>query len=214
MNKIKTFFLTAILAVSMSVFSTSCGDGESSFNLEIPGVQGPDVQLYEDNVLVTVVFENLYTQGGLRYRIPKYVNSYIEVSPDLYSSGTLMAINISLQDIFGGTLESLDPQALPGGRPLPGVVGGRLPAVAFSIPQFYHMAFYLGPRVFGIWIPINNLNMQGSMLTARFYSDGVRTGNISLVGEDENGEYGGFLLLLDLGEKVKKKLKAVAKKYK
>jgi len=185
----------------------STGQNCSTYNLTIPGVSGPNVNILGDTVLISMVFENLRVDGGLRYAVPKYKNSYIEVSPDLQSAGTMMAISVSLEDIFGGGLELLDPLTLPGGRPLPGVKTGRLPAVAFSIEQFKNMAFYLGPQVFGIFIPVRGLNMQGSMVTARFYSAGRRTGNISIIGEDNNGNNGGFLLMLDMNANVKSQLK-------
>ena len=160
-----------------------------------------------------MVFENINIQGGLRYNIPKYKNSYIEIAPDLQSDGTLMAVSVSLKDIFGDSLGQLDPQALPGGRPLPGVVNGRLPAVAFTIEKFKNMSFYLSSKVFGMFIPVKGLNIGGSIVTARFYTGKTRTGNISLVGEDANGENSGFLLMLDMGSKTKKRLKKVANKY-
>ena len=64
-----------------------------------------------------MVFENIILDGGLRYPVPKYPNSYIEVSPHLQSGGTMMSVSISLDDVFNGDLPRLDPQALPGGRP-------------------------------------------------------------------------------------------------
>jgi hypothetical protein len=210
-NKSKLVFLTLMLSVSL--FTTSCGSGKSGSNLSIPGVNGPVVTLQQDDVLISMVFDNIALQGGLRYAIPKYPNSYIEISPDLQSAGTLMSVSISLDDVFNGNLGKLDPQALPGGRALPGVASGALPAVAFSIEKFHNMGVYIGPDIFGIFIPVKGLNIQGSMITARFYAGGSRVGNLSLIGEDQNGEHGGFLLMLDMKGKTKKRLKKVAKRY-
>ncbi len=144
----------ASVALSAAIFSTSCGQGGSKLNMEIPGVKGPVVTLVEDNVLISMVFQDLVIDGGLRYAIPKYPNSYLEIAPDFQSGGTLMAVSVSLQDVFHGQAKFLDPQKLPGGRPLPGVLGGQLPAVAFSIEKFHNMAFYLGPEIFGIFVPL------------------------------------------------------------
>jgi len=208
------FFKAIILSIfmGMSFFTTSCGDGSSTKNMEIPGVDGPRVTLNQDDVLIAMVFENVTLDAGLRYNIPKYPNSYIEISPDLQSGGTLMSVSIALEDVLGD-VDGLDPQKLPGGRNLPGVASGSLPAVAFSIEKFNNMAFYLGPDVFGIFVPLKKLGIQGSIVTTRFYTGKSRIGNLSLVGEDENGEHAGLLLMLDMSGSRKKKLAKVAKNY-
>lgn len=199
--------------MSFGLFSTSCGNGTSSSNIHVPGVNKMSVTLNQDAVLISMVFESIQLDGGLRYNIPKYPNSYLEISPDLQSSGTLMAINIAINDVLNTGLQKLDPQSLPGGRPLPGVAGGRLPAVAFTIEKFHNMGFYIGPQVFGVFIPVNSLGIGSSIITARYYTGKSRIGNISLVGDDANGENSGILLMLDMGASVKKQLKSVAAKY-
>ena len=201
----RQLLVTCLMALGLLI--TSCGDGTDGRNIEIAGVQGPTVTLNSDDVLIAMVFENIALDGGLRYAIPKYNNSYIEISPHLQSGGTLMSVSVSLDDIFDGGLQQLDPQKLPGGRALPGVPSGSLPAVAFSIEAFYNMAFYLGPDVYGIFVPVD-LGIQNSIATFRFFVDGGRAGNISLVGNDVDEENGGILLLLDLkGATSKKDLK-------
>lgn len=210
-SKTKALVFSAV--VSLGLLTTSCGDGTSSQNIQVPGVNGMSVTLVQDNVLISMVFENIQLDGGLRYNIPKYPNSYLEISPDLQSAGTLMAINLSLKDVLDTKLQMLDPATLPGGRSLPGVAGGRLPAVAFSIEKFKNMGFYIGPKVFGVFIPLKNLGIGNSIITARYYTGSNRIGNISLVGEDANGENAGLLLMLDMSQQVKSQLKAVAKKY-
>lgn len=208
----KSKVLLMSLMLSIGVLTTSCGSGTSASNIKIPGVSKSAITLNNDAVLITFVFENIQLDGGLRYNIPKYPNSYIEISPDLQSAGTLMAINVGIADALNTKLQLLDPQTLPGGRALPGVNGGKLPAVAFTIEKFHNMAFYIGPKLFGVFIPLH-LNMQGTMLTARYYVSSSRVGNISIVGEDANGENSGLLLLLDMSTQVQNQLKTLAKKY-
>ncbi|MFA6238239.1 MAG: hypothetical protein WC635_12975 [Bacteriovorax sp.] len=210
-SKSKALVLSSVLA--LGVLSTSCGDGTSSSNIQIPGVQNMSVTLVQDSVLISMVFQSIQLDGGLRYNIPKYPNSYLEISPDLQSAGTLMAINVSLKDVFNTNLQLLDPQTLPGGRALPGVAGGRLPAVAFSIEKFHGMGFYLGPKLFGVFLPLKNLGIGNSIITARYYTGSNRIGNISLVGQDANGENSGILLMLDMSTSVQKQLKSYAKKF-
>ena len=201
------------VALSAGILSTSCGDGTSASNIQVPGVNNMSVTLVQDNVLISMVMEGIQLNGGLRYNIPKYPNSYLEISPDLASSGTLMAISVSLKDVFDTSLQQLNPATLPGGRSLPGVAGGRLPAVAFSIEKFKNMGFYLGPKVFGVFIPLKSLGIGSSIITARYYTGSNRIGNISLVGEDANGENAGILLMLDMSSSTQSQLKSVAKKF-
>lgn len=206
----KTKSMAVTLLIALSLFTVSCGENGS--NIEIPGVDGPKVTLHEDQVLISMIFENLVVDGGFRYAIPKYNESYVEIGPDLQSGGTLFAASLSLQDVLDGRVQSLPPQTLPGGRALPGVKSGKLPAVAFSIEKFKNSAVYVGPEVFGIFVP-QKLNMPNSIATFRYFIGSKRAGNISLVGEDQNGENSGILLLLDMNSQTKSMLKKIQKQY-
>lgn len=210
-SRTKLLLLSTLITVGM--LSTSCGSGTSASNITVPGVQNMSVKLVQDNVLISMVFQGIQLDGGLRYNIPKYPNSYLEISPDMQSNGTLMAISISLKDAFNTNLQTLDPQTLPGGRALPGVAGGRLPAVAFSIEKFHGMGVYLGPKLFGVFIPLKKLGIGNSIITARYYTGSNRIGNISLVGEDANGENSGILLMLDMNTSVQTQLKSYSAKF-
>ncbi len=199
-TKSKVLLLSSLLV--LGVFSTSCGKGAGGTNVAIPGVSTSSITLNNDSVLISFVFQNIQLDGGLRYNIPKYPNSYLEISPDLQTAGTLMSINIAIKDVAKAQVQGLDPQALPGGRALPGVASGRLPAVAFTIQKFHGMSVYVGPKLFGVFIPLNNLGIGNAIVTARYYASNTRVGNISLVGSDANGENSGILLMLDLSSSV------------
>lgn len=205
------YYIVATFAIFSLGFATSCGKNSAS-NIQIAGVKGPTVALLQDNLLVSMVFENVQMDGGLRYNIPKYNYSYIEISPDTESNGTLMSISISLKDVLNGGLEKLDPQKLPGGRNLPGVASGSLPAVAFSIEKFHNMSFYLGKNLFGIFVPAK-VGVDGAIASFRYYISQKRAGTISLIGNDEKGENAGVLLMLDMGGAVQTQLMNVYKKY-
>jgi hypothetical protein len=159
-----------------------------------------------------MVLENVQVDGGLRYKVPKYNNTYVEIGPDFQTGGTLLAFSISLDDVFGDFGRLLDPQTLPGGRALPGVLGGSLPAVAFTIEKFHNLTIYIGPKVFGVFVPMK-LSMAGTMANFRYYIGTKAAGILSLVGEDENGENSGLLLLINMNNTEAKYLSKVAKKY-
>lgn len=210
LTKWKTSVLTIATVVSLG-FATSCGKNDST-NIDIAGVKGPTVSLLQDNLMISAVFENIQIDGGLRYNIPKYKYSFLEISPDLQSSGTLMQVSISLKDIIDGNLDALDPQKLPGGRNLPGVKTGSLPAVAFSIEKFNNMSVYLGKDVFGIFLP-TKVGVDGAIASFRYYVGDKRAGTVSLIGADENGENSGVLLMLDMKGQIKSQMMNVYKKF-
>ncbi len=210
LKKWKTYLVTSLVLFTMG-FATSCGNNSTS-NIQIPGVKGPNVSLLQDNLQIAMVFDNVQMDGGLRYNIPKYKYSFIEVSPDLQSNGTLMSISISLKDIVDGNLDKLDPQKLPGGRNLPGVATGALPAVAFSIEKFHNMSFYLGKSVFGIFVPAS-VGVDGAIASFRYYMNQKAVGTISLIGNDDKGENAGILLMINLTGTTKAKMMNVYKKF-
>lgn len=202
----------SVMMCALSLFALiGCGK-ENSSNIQIEGVKGPTITLSQDNVLISMVFENMQLDGGLRYVIPKYKYSYLEISPDLQSSGTLMTVSIGVKDLIDGNLDTLDPQKLPGGRNLPGVASGALPAVAFSIEKFSNMTVYAGKDVFGLFVPAK-VGVDGAIASFRYYIGDKKAGTVSLVGRDENGENDGILLLLDMKGQVKTKLKTMYNKY-
>ena len=210
LRKFKSIALSILVVMSLGL-ATSCGNN-STKNIEIAGVKGPTVTLLQDNVMISAVFENIQLDGGLRYNIPNYKYSFLEISPDLESNGTLMNISISLKDLFDGGLDQLDPQKLPGGRNLPGVATGSLPAVAFSIEKFHNMSFYVGKSMFGVFLPAK-IGVDGAIASFRYYIGEKKAGTISLVGNDENGENSGILLMLDMSGSTQKQLKNVYKQY-
>ncbi len=210
LSKWKTSLLTAATIMTLG-FTTSCGKNDAS-NIEIAGVKGPKVSLLQDNLMISAVFENVQLDGGLRYNIPKYKYSYIEISPDLESAGTMMSVSISLKDIIEGGLESLPPATLPGGRAIPGVKSGSLPAVAFSIEKFHNMSLFVSKDVFGIFLP-TKVGVDGAIASFRYYIGEKRAGTVSLVGADANGENSGVLLMLDMKGQVKSQMMNVYKKF-
>ena len=195
--------LLATLLIMIFASSTVSCRGGSDEPLGVEGLNMPDVEYDSEFIYITALFDNLQVLGGLRYVIPKYPNSYLEVGPDFESNGTLMSIAIAFKDLGSGKLNNLDPQTLPGGRPLPGIRGGKLPSIAFSIEKFNNIHIYAGNKFLGVFLPMPSLDIDHLILTYRFNLDnGTRAGNFSIVGQDKNGENGGALLMLSLKKEV------------
>lgn len=197
--------LAAMLSLLGSLFLFSACNGPDPINMEIPNLSGPKVTLSNSNVLVEMTFEKIEITAPLFIAIPEYQNSYIEITPSA-DSGMKMVATISISDILDDDLLLLPPQRLPDGRNLPGVESGFLPSIAFQVPELGDATFYLGERFFGFFVPFNHGMDNDSIVTARFYSQGTRLGNLSIVGAVDE-ESRGALLLLDLNKSIKARLR-------
>lgn len=210
LNWLATLGLAAVVTLS------GCGGSSTGSNPTIDGVDGPHVSYVNGTVILSMTFQNIAIDGGATIPIPKYPNSTIQVGPDFQSGGTLLSLTVNATDFLGNQGKGLDPQTLPGGRALPGVAAGSLPAIAVQIPKLANTVLYFGPQVIGFFVPFSKLDLAGSIITYRFHNAaGEAVGNISLVGSDANGANAGLLMLMDpslLGLKgAKAKAQAIEK---
>ena len=187
--------LVAMLFVSM--FGLVGCNNDGGVNVEIPGVTGPTVTLNGEHVLINMNFDNLVMEGEITIPVPQYADSSVTIKANP-NGGAMMTVKVSAADLLDDSLQELDPQALPGGRALPGIAAGSLPAVAFTLPDFYNMSVYIGPDVFGFFVPVENLGTQGAIASFRYYIGDKASGTISLVGTDNAGDNAGILLLLNI----------------
>lgn len=190
--------LVAGLAVLVATTFTACGGGGSGSNPIIAGITGPTVEVVNGDVLLSMTFQQVSVSAGATIPIPKLPNSSIEVGPDFQSGGTLLVVTVAVADFLGSSAANFNPTELPGGRPLPGVAAGQVPAIAINVPQLFNMTFYVGPTVLGFFVPFKQLNIDGAIVTFAFYNTaGSEVGEISLVGSDASGNNAGILALVD-----------------
>ncbi len=199
------------IAVLMAITLSACGGktckDPSKCNTEIAGMVGPDVEVVNGRLVLSMVFKDIHIDGGATIPIPKYPNSSVQVGPDFQSSGTLLVLTVSVTDFLGDKGTFFDPKTLPGGRPIPGIAAGVIPAVAIQVPQLLNMVFYVGPEVIGVFVPFKKLEMQGAIVSFRFYNKaGEPVGMLSLVGQDAQGLNAGILAMIraDLAGILKK----------
>jgi hypothetical protein len=192
--------LSVISALVIAGILTACGGSGSGSNTVIEGMTGPDVEMVNGKVMLTMVFKDVFIDGGVTIPIPKYPQSTLQVGPDFASNGTLVSLVINAADYLGNQGSGLDPQTLPGGRPLPGVAAGSMPAVALNVPQLWNSVLYVGPEVIGFFVPFQKLNMAGAIVSFRFYDKSNKAvGLVSLVGADANGQNAGVLAMMNSG---------------
>jgi len=185
------------LTVAMAITLTACGGSGKGVNTKIDGISGPDVELVNGRLVLSMVFNNLAIDGGATIPIPKYPNSSVQVGPDFQSAGTLLVLTVSVSDFIKDKGTAFNPQTLPGGRPLPSVAAGSLPAIAIQVPQLFNSVFYVGPEVLGFFVPFQKLDLAGSILTFRFHTKaGEPVGVLGLVGSDAQGKNAGILALI------------------
>lgn len=195
---------TVALALVMSLFVVSCKKPASG-PIQIPGVKGPNIEIVDQNMVISLDFETISFEFGGTFDIPKITGSTVGVNPSLETGGTLLQINLDMNQITNGNIELNEPTSLPGGRPLPGIRDGKLPAVSMTVPKFKDMTFYLSKKVFGIFVPfkvgINDIITYRLVVKERFI------GTISLIGQDSEGANSGALMLINLTRENKAMLR-------
>ena len=189
-----------------AAFAVSCGSQPELPKIE--GVAGPFFNVMDGRVLVSMTLQNVEIIGGLRLPLGKLQNSSVEVTP-AQDGGTLFQVAVDIADIEGTNWNLVDPHALPDGRPLPGIVGGQLPAFAVTIPQLADTTVYASQKVFGFFLPFK-MNVQ-AIATFSIVMNGKKFGNLSLVGTDANHTGSGLLTLINLSAAGKKELKRLLK---
>jgi hypothetical protein len=185
------------VAVLVTTIMSGCGGAGTGVNTKIDGITGPDVEVVNGRVVLSMVFNNVAIDGGATIPLPKYPNSSVQVGPDFASAGTLLTLTVSADDFVKVGSNPFSAQSLPGGRPLPTVSAGTLPAVALQIPQLFNSVFYVGPSVIGFFVPYSKIDLAGSIVSFRFYNKaGAAVGTLSLVGADSAGKNSGVLALM------------------
>jgi hypothetical protein len=196
---------TSALAFVLVAFVSGCGKGTDK-NPKIDGIEGPTVSFVDNKFLMNTVFTKLQLPVSGRIPVPHMPGSYLEIGPDFQSYGTLLTAALDIRDVqklAKDQFRLLDPLVLPGGRPLPGVVEGYLPAIAVQVPKLHNVVFYFGPEVLGAFVPVD-LPFDDVVMTYRFHdAAGERVGNISVIGKDSSKANSGFLVLVDIKGKVK-----------
>jgi hypothetical protein len=212
-KKLKSVVGIFAFVFAMSAMSGCGGSSGSGTNPTISGVVGPTVSYTGGNFVMSVVLTTVNLQGGLTLPIPSMPNSTAEVGPDVQSGGTLISVSLSAKDIasLSGGAVVLVNNTLPGGRALPGVAAGSLPSISLEVPSWDNMVFYIGPSLFGVFIPVD-LNLGGSEVSADFYSSaGALVGTISIISNDSSGANGGFLVLIPISGQVGSLIKKAAR---
>lgn len=186
----KNRFTLLIITIAL-LFTSSCGQQPDSPT--IPFVKGPNFNVQDGKILISLEFEALDLNYGGSLPIPSLENSELSLTP-MFTGGSVALLALDPTDFKG--IDAGDPVTLPGGRPFPFTADGTLPAVALTVPDFQNITFYLSDKIFGIFVPFEH--RFESDISGRIRIDGKSVGIVSLLRHDSRDNNSGFLLLLSL----------------
>ena len=183
------FLILAMFAI------TSCG--KEAKLPEIPGVKGPQFNVMDGKVLVTVKLIRANLEIGAKVPIPKTKSSFFEVSPNLLDGGTMAVFHLDVEDLKNMNIGIGDGNTLPDGRAIPGIPGGTLEDSLRADTELLDISFYFHKSLFGFYIPLGwNTNGFGGYWNVVI--DGKNIGLLGAVSSDELGHGAGIMLFLRL----------------
>ncbi|MBD64429.1 MAG: hypothetical protein CME62_04435 [Halobacteriovoraceae bacterium] len=212
--------LSCYLLLLVVVFNFSACTSQDNGPL-IPGVLGPDINIQNGKILISVELENIDIPVGLTLPVPKLKNSNITLGPASSNGGfggTLIQVNFAIEDVDSDEFRSVPPELLPDGRPFPFMIDGTLPAIALHVPKAKDMTFYMSNKLFGFFLPLKLPAEFQNDINYRIRINGKSYGVVALIHPDEHGEGSGLVALLTLDDirnsEDAQKLLKLSKKYK
>lgn len=217
----KMKLLSKALIFALLLVSTSClKQGEKEY---IPGVKGPDLNVQNGKILVSLELENIETDFGVTLPLPDLKHSTIGLTPAVHQDGTvggtLIQVALDLKDVESDKFKVVPNETLPDGRPFPFLVEGTLPALALHVPEAFDMTFYASKKSFGFFLPIKLPAEFTGDVHFRIKVNGKSYGVASLIHPDPTtGDGAGVVVLLTLDDirssKSLRKLMRISKKSK
>lgn len=199
--KVLFFTLTLLLA-------TSCG--EQPKLPQITGIKGPQFNLVNGQVLITIKLLRANLNFGAKVPVPKTKNSFLEVTPNIEETGTLVVFTLDVEDLRSMNVGIGDGNTLPDGRGIPGVAGGTLQNSLRADTELLDMSFYFTKNLFGFYIPIgwDTAGFQGAYT---IFVNNKEIGVLGAVASDQQGHGAGITLFLKLGQLQDKQLQQMLK---
>lgn len=207
-------FIYPLWAILLLSFSSCLSQSKAP---KIPGVEGPNFNVQDGKILLSVGLENVEIPGGATFPLPKLPNSTATLTPNL-TGGTMVQIAFDLKDVESDYFKVVPHETLPDGRAFPFTVDGTLPALAINVPDAFDMTFYGSKKLFGFFLPLELPDELPVSIHYRLKVNGKNIGIVSLIHPNEAGQGGGVVLLLTLDQIRSnpdfQKLLKYSKKYK
>lgn len=169
--------------------------GASKCNWFKPKIQLPDVRIaFGDPVTLTLPLKDLEITVGVRIPIKDLDGAFVELIPQMGNNPATVILSVPAATFDNPAFRLRDPATLPGGRPLPRIVEGKLPAIALEIPQWRHIVFYLGLETAAIFVPTKGKDPNVQITLPISDGSGRDIGFITRVPQDNSGQNGGYFV--------------------
>ena len=168
--------------------------GASKCNWFAPKIKLPDTKLtLGDPVTLTISLKGQEITVGAKLPIPDIEGACVELIPQIGNTPASILLSVPAKAFDNPLFRLRDPGTLPGGRPLPKVAEGKLPAVALVVPQWNNVVFYLGLEVAGLFVPTKGKDPDLQITFPISDDSGRQIGFITRITQ-ENGENGGYFV--------------------
>jgi hypothetical protein len=187
--------------VFLQLALAGCGNKEAGGEGGIEGLGKYKLSLNAGRASLSVVFENLQIDAGVRIPLTRPEGAFVELGPDFDSPGTLFVISVPISSLIQGNGD-LPLAGLPDGRPLPAVTSGVLGVLPLKLPLLGETYLYLGTDVFGIFFPLSLPNLPVMVKVNIRDEKGNLLGVLFGIPEGAKGSISGALFLFPVEASV------------
>ena len=167
--------------------------GASKCNWFAPKIKLPDVKLtFGDPVTLTLPLKGEILVGT-KLDIPDVTGGFVELIPQVGNTPASVLLSVPAKAFDNPNFRLRDPGTLPGGRALPKIADGKLPAAALVVPQWNNVVFYLGLEVAAVFVPTKSKEPDVQLTLPISDNAGRNIGFITRIPQ-ENGDNGGYFV--------------------
>ncbi|HBQ20579.1 MAG: hypothetical protein A2Z91_07330 [Deltaproteobacteria bacterium GWA2_38_16] len=159
-----------------------------------PKIKLPNVKVtFGDPVTLSLPLSGQEITVGAKLDVPDLEGAFVELIPQIGNVPATVFLSVPAKVFDNPAFRLRDPGTLPGGRPLPKVAEGKLPAVALEVPQWNNIVFYLGLEVAGLFAPTTGKEPDVQLTLPISDNSGRNIGFITRIPQ-ENGANGGYFV--------------------
>lgn len=198
--------------MTILVLTTSClNQGETP---TIPGVDGPHINVVNGKILFSLGLDNVNLPIGINMPLSNNLeDASITIGPNMESEGSMLQIAFKPENLDTDFFEVVPSNTLPNGDAFPFNLDGLLSAHAFYIEEALNTTVYASKKLFGFYMPIN---FSDVVIFDAYYPltiGGKKIGHFTLVGNNENGEGSGIIVMVSIEQLLANKDITTALKY-